>query len=158
MEALIEWLPKNVPDSDETRIVHGDYRVGNALIHPAEPRVLAVLDWELSTLGDPLADLAYYCQLYHDRGAAGAELSESELVASGVPSEEEVLEHYCRHTGRSSIEGWRFYMVFVMFRSAAIIQGVYKRGLAGNASSQRAHEYGEQVRGIADAAWTLAQS
>jgi aminoglycoside phosphotransferase (APT) family kinase protein len=157
MQALMEWLPAHVPDSDETRVVHGDYRVGNCIVHPTEPRVVAVLDWELSTLGHPLGDLAYFCQGYHGEAVPGESLIGVDLAALGIPSEAEVVERYCKLTGRPGIEHWSFYLVFVMFRSAAIVQGVYKRGLDGNAASERAREYGALVRRRADQAWELAQ-
>jgi aminoglycoside phosphotransferase (APT) family kinase protein len=158
MDALMDWLPKNVPASDETRIVHGDYRVGNCIIHPTEPRIAAVLDWELSTLGHPLADLAYFCQGYHGEAVAGDSLMESDLAALGIPDEEAFVARYCDLAGRGPIENWTFYMVFVMFRSAAIVQGVYKRGLDGNASSENARMYGALVRQHADRAWNLVQT
>jgi aminoglycoside phosphotransferase (APT) family kinase protein len=156
MDALIEWLPANIPESDETRIVHGDYRVGNCILHPSEPRIVAVLDWELSTLGHPLADLAYFCQPYRGEATPGASLAGVDLEALGIPDEPQVVARYCELTGRERIQDWDFYMVFVMFRSAAIVQGVYKRGLDGNASSERAREYGALVRQRAEEAWTLA--
>jgi aminoglycoside phosphotransferase (APT) family kinase protein len=157
MDALIEWLPKHVPDEDETRIVHGDYRVGNCLLHPTEPRIVAVLDWELSTLGHPLGDLAYFCQSYRGEATPGETLVGIDHEALGIPTEEQVVARYCELTGRPPIENWDFYMVFVMFRSAAIVQGVYKRGLDGNASSERAGEFGELVRRRAAEAWALAE-
>ncbi len=157
MEALMEWLPKNVPASDETRIVHGDYRVGNCILDPREPKIAAVLDWELSTLGHPLADLAYFCQGYHGEATPGSTLVGEDLAALGIPTEERFVARYCELTGRAAIENWTFYMVFVMFRSAAIVQGVYKRGLDGNASSDYAHQFGALVRQRADDAWRLAQ-
>jgi aminoglycoside phosphotransferase (APT) family kinase protein len=157
MEALIEWLPANVPDSEETRVVHGDYRIGNCILHPEQPRIVAVLDWELSTLGHPLADLAYFCQGYHGEATPGETLVGADLGALGIPAEKDVVARYCELTGRSGIEHWSFYMVFVMFRSAAIVQGVYKRGLDGNASSERAREFGALVHQRAQDAWALAQ-
>ena len=117
--------------------------------------MVAVLDWELSTLGHPLGDLAYFCQLYHGGSAPGESLAELDLAAAGIPTEQEVVARYCELTGRSGIDHWNFYMVFVMFRSAAIVQGVYKRGLDGNASSERAREYGSLVRQRAADAWAL---
>jgi aminoglycoside phosphotransferase (APT) family kinase protein len=158
MDALIEWLPKNVPASDETSIVHGDYRVGNCILHPGEPRIAAVLDWELSTLGHPLADLAYFCQSYHGEATPGSTLVGVDLAALGIPSEDRFVARYCALAGRGAIEHWPFYMVFVMFRSAAIVQGVYKRGLDGNASSEHAHQFGALVRKRADEAWQLARA
>jgi len=157
MEALAEWLAAHVPDSDETRIVHGDYRVGNLVLHPEEPRVAAVLDWELSTLGHPLADLAYFCQSYRGEATPGESLVGADLEALGIPTEARLLERYCELAGRGPIEDWTFYMVFVMYRSAAIVQGVYKRGLDGNASSEHAREYGALVRRRAEDAWRLVE-
>jgi aminoglycoside phosphotransferase (APT) family kinase protein len=158
MDALMEWLPAHVPESDETRIVHGDYRVGNCILHPSEPRIVAVLDWELSTLGHPLGDLAYFCQAFRGEATPGASLVGVDLVAAGIPTEAQVVARYCELTGREGIDDWDFYMVFVMFRSAAIVQGVYKRGLDGNASSERAREYGALVRQRAEEAWALVDA
>ena len=157
MEALMDWLPKHVPASDETRVVHGDYRLGNCILHPSEPRVVAVLDWELSTLGHPLADLAYFCQAWSGQATPGAGLAGEDLAALGIPTEEAFVARYSELVGRGPIEHWAFYTVFVKFRSAAIVQGVYKRGLDGNASSERAGDYGELVRVAANEAWDLAR-
>jgi aminoglycoside phosphotransferase (APT) family kinase protein len=158
MEALMDWLPANVPDSDETSIVHGDYRIGNCILHATEPRIAAVLDWELSTLGHPLADLAYFCQNYRGEATPGSSLVGVDLAALGVPDESAFVARYCELAGRGAIDHWAFYMVFVMFRSAAIVQGVYKRGLDGNASSEHAHQFGALVRKRADDAWKLARA
>ena len=156
MEALMEWLPANVPASDETTIVHGDYRIGNCILHPSEPKIAAVLDWELSTLGHPLADLAYFCQMYRAEATPGSSLVGFDLAGHGIPDERSFVTRYCEMAGRARIDHWAFYMVFVMFRSAAIVQGVYKRGLDGNASSAHAHQFGALVRKHADNAWKLA--
>ncbi len=153
----MKWLPENIPPSEESRVVHGDYRVGNCVLHPTEPRIAAVLDWELSTLGHPLADLAYFCQGWRGGMTPGDSLTDLDLDAHGIPSEEQFVARYCELAGRERIEDWSFYMVFVMFRSAAIVQGVYKRGLDGNASSERAGEYGALVAAKADEAWALAR-
>jgi aminoglycoside phosphotransferase (APT) family kinase protein len=158
MEALIAWLPTHLPASDETCIVHGDYRIGNCILDLEQPRVAALIDWELSTLGHPLADLAYCCQVYRGETTPGQTLSGFDLADLGIPSEEEFVARYCELTGRPGIESWNFYMVFVMFRSAAIVQGVYKRGLDGNASSEHAREFGALVRQRARNAWDLARS
>jgi aminoglycoside phosphotransferase (APT) family kinase protein len=157
MEALMEWLPANVPSSEETGIVHGDYRIGNCILHPASPKIAAVLDWELSTLGHPLADLAYFCQNYRGEATPGSSLVGLDLAAMGIPDEEAFVARYCELAGRAGIDHWAFYMVFVMFRSAAIVQGVYKRGIDGNASSEHAHMFGALVRKRADDAWNLAR-
>ena len=156
MERLIAWLPNNVPDDDTTSLVHGDYRMDNVIFHPDEPRIIGVLDWELSTLGHPLADLAYYCQTYHI-DTHHARLAPLAGTASGIPTEAETIESYCRHTGRTEIPDWPYHMAFSMFRLAGIIQGVYKRGLDGNASSTRALEMGKKVEALSDAAWALIQ-
>lgn len=157
MDRLMDWLPKNIPEQKKTVIVHGDFRLGNMLIHPTEPRIVAVLDWELSTLGDGLADLGYICQDYHgesyeDRGLAGADLE-----ALGIPTEEEMVAEYCRHAGIGEIDNWPFYLIYNMFRSAAIIQGVYKRGVDGNASSSTALEYKDAARTRSERALALMQ-
>ena len=135
MENLMAWLPENVPSSDETTIVHGDFRIGNLIIHPTEPKIIAVLDWELSTLGHPLSDLAYSA-IYSYYGEL--QPRKDELHALGIPSEEEYLAKYCELTHRTEIPNWHFYVAFNLFRFAAIMQGVYKRGLDGNASSETA--------------------
>ena len=158
MDRLIDWLPTRIPEADETAIVHGDYRIDNVIYHPTEPRVIGVLDWELSTLGDPLVDFAYNAMAWRFspdlfRGLAGAD-----LATLGIPSEEEYVAAYCRRTGRDGVKDWEYYIVFSMFRIAAILQGVYKRGLDGNAASAQALEVGAKTRPIAEQAWELARS
>ncbi len=121
MENLKKWLPANIPPGDETRINHGDYRLGNTIVHPTEPRVIAVLDWELSTLGHPLADLGYNCMMYHfgeGFGASGG-YADTDLEAFGIPGEDAYLAAYARRTGRAGIEHWPFYLAFSLFRLAA---------------------------------------
>ena len=157
MDNLMAWLPENIPDSAGGVIVHGDYRLGNVLIHPTEPRIVAVLDWELCTLGHGLADLGYICQDYHgesyeDEGLAGADLAEL-----NIPTEDELVAAYCEHAGIDTIDNWTFYLAYNMFRSAGIIQGVYKRGLDGNASSEKALEYKDAARLRSERAWELLQ-
>jgi len=155
MDQLIEWLPQNIPAADETAIVHGDYRLGNCIVHPCEPRIVAVLDWELSTLGHPLADLAYCCMGYHaDTGHTGSFIG-VDFEATGIPSEADFVGRYCRLTGRGGIEDWSFHVAFALFRMAAIVQGVYKRGLDGIASSARATSFKDVCRLRAEQAWTL---
>ena len=157
MDRLIEWLPANIPavDIDETRICHGDLRLDNLIFHPTEPRVLAVLDWELSTLGHPLADFAYHALPWRlgaeqFRGMAG-----SDYEALGIPTEAAYLQAYCARAGREPIEPaqWEFYLAYSMFRLAAILQGITKRALDGNAASAEALEAGSRARPIAEAAW-----
>ena len=154
MNRLMQWLPEHIPAYDVTGIVHGDYRLGNLIVHPTEPRVVAVLDWELSTLGHPLCDLAYNCLFYHlndDRHGLG----EVDFKTSGIPTEAEYVAAYCRRTGRQRIEDWDFYVAFSLFRLAAIAQGVYKRGLDGNASSPEALKRGDSARIMSELAWEL---
>ena len=158
MDNLIEWLPNNIPPQGKTVIVHGDYRLGNVLIHPTEPKIVAVLDWELSTLGDALADLGYLCQEYHGESYEDEGLVNVDFETSGIPTEEEFVAEYCQHAGRDSIENWTFYLVYNMFRSAGIIQGVYKRGLDGNASSEKALEYKDHCRNRSEKGWALLQA
>lgn len=149
MDQLIEWLPKNVPADDTTTIVHGDYQLYNLLYHPTEPRVVALLDWELSTLGHPMADLAYNCMKYHTL--------EAFALGEGVPTEDEFITQYCKRTGRERIPGWNFYVAFGFFRLASIVQGVYRRGLQGNASSAAALSMKGVVDQTATTGWKVAQ-
>jgi aminoglycoside phosphotransferase (APT) family kinase protein len=157
MDRLMEWLPAHIPAGDETTIVHGDYRVENLIFHETEPRVVAVVDWELSTLGHPLADLAYNCLTYHLPAEA---LGRSEAVdsdRSGMPDEASYVAAYCRRTGRDGVPDWNFYLAFSMFRLASILQGVYARGLQGNAASSYALQRGAAAQVIADRAWDLVR-
>lgn len=155
MNKLIDWLPGHVPEDDRTTLVHGDYRIENAIIAPNAPKVAALVDWELSTLGHPYADLAHYCMLYHlPREAFGGYLG-SDLPALGVPSESELIDSYCRATGIGAIPNWSFYMAFALFRMAAILQGVYARALAGNASSPDGKERGARATIFAAQGWGL---
>jgi len=157
MERLMAYLPANVPADDTSCIVHGDYRMGNMLFHPAEPKVAALLDWELSTLGHPLGDLGYCCMFYHSGIVGRAGLDSRTGPDGGIPTEEEFLAEYCRLSGRCSIPNWNFYLAFSFFRLASILQGVYKRGIMGNASSTEAIERGRMAREIADLAWALLE-
>jgi aminoglycoside phosphotransferase (APT) family kinase protein len=156
MDALIAWLPAHAPQDDETTLVHGDFRLENMIFHPNEPRVLAVLDWELSTLGHPLADLAYNCIGYHTVSTEGTSLQGLD-PASGIPSEADYLAAYCRRTGRARIEHWSFCIAFSLFRLAAIAQGIAMRAAQGNAASAAAANVGAAARGLADRAWEIAQ-
>ena len=153
MERLIEFLPNNLPEEDSTVIAHGDYRLGNLIVHPTEPRVIAVLDWELATLGHPLCDLAYNCVGYvlaePPHGFANAP------AGNGIPSREEYVAAYCRRTGRAGIADFDYYLAFSLFRLAAIAQGVYKRGLDGNAASADALSRRHHARQRAELAWRL---
>lgn len=158
MQALIEWLPANLPADDGlVSIVHGDYRLDNLMFHPDKEEVIAVLDWELSTTGHPYADLAYQCMQHympHGKGLPG--LAGADLQSLGIPSESEYRDMYCKRTGIDDIPNWNFYLSFSLFRLAAICQGVLKRSIDGNASSEKATSYGEIVTPLADIALNLA--
>jgi aminoglycoside phosphotransferase (APT) family kinase protein len=158
MERLLEWVPAHIPPAGPTSIAHGDYRMQNIMFHPTEARVVAVLDWELCTLGDPLADLGYLCMEYNAdfSGEVTLRRPAAELAELGLPTQEEVVAWYCADTGRERIDNWEFYVAYNLFRSAAIVQGVYKRGLDGNASSAKALQYKEECRNRADRAWAIA--
>jgi aminoglycoside phosphotransferase (APT) family kinase protein len=157
MEKLKQWLPANIPPGDETRINHGDYRLGNTIVHPTEPRIIAVLDWELATLGHPLSDLAYACMYYHlPAGEGRGGLADVDLRELGIPDENEFIAQYCRHAGRARIENWPFFLAFSCFRMAAITQGVYARGLQGNAADPRALTYGGIAKTFAATGLRLA--
>jgi aminoglycoside phosphotransferase (APT) family kinase protein len=157
MDQLIAWLPENIPPTDETCVVHGDYRLGNAIIHPTEPRIVAILDWELSTLGHPLADLGYMCQTYYADEDDQHGLNRPNLDELGVLSEEAFIMRYCEKMGLGEIENWAFYIVYNLFRSAAIIQGVYRRGVDGNASSDSAMGFAGYAQARAKVAWRLVE-
>src|SRR6478736_2189374 len=160
MERLIEWLPANVPAGDETCLFHGDLRIDNMIFHPSEPRVLALLDWELSTLGHPLADFAYHALPWRlgaqqFRGMAGVD-----YAALGIPGEAAYLQAYCRRVGRAPVDPshWEFYLAYAMFRLAAILQGILKRSHDGTASSAEARETGARAKPIAEAAWRQVEA
>jgi len=155
MDNLIAWLPQNIPPGDETRIVHGDYRIDNLIYHPAEPRIMAVLDWELSTLGHPLADFAYHCMVWRIPPGTFRGLAGIDFAALGIPTEQEYLAAYCRRTGREAVavRDWEYYMAYNLFRIAAIAQGVMARALQGNASSAEAMQTGRAARPLAELAW-----
>jgi aminoglycoside phosphotransferase (APT) family kinase protein len=159
MDALIEWLPANIPSGEETSIVHGDYRLDNVIFHPTEPRILAVLDWELSTLGHPLADFAYHCMTWYLPPGAGRGLADIDLANTGIPNVKDYIATYCRRTGRSGgIPHFEFYMAYNMFRMAGILQGIMKRVVDGTAASAQAVAMGKATRPIAEQGWKVAQS
>ena len=161
---LIDWLPKHIPPGDETRIVHGDFRIDNVIFHATEARILAVLDWELSTLGHPLVDFAYHCMVWRMVNAKGTRgLAGLDVAALGIPTETEYLQRYLQRSGRGdassvSAADWNYYLVFNMFRLVGILQGIMARALQGNASSERALEAGRRTRPLAEQAWALAQT
>ena len=152
MDRLIEWLPQNIPEDDTTTIVHGDFQLSNLIFHPTEPRVVAVLDWELSTLGNPLADLAYHCLPWRLPPEPLDGINGLDITSMGLPSEDQRIESYRRRTGRKRIDHWEFYMVFTMFRLAAIMQGIAARALEGTASSEQAVAQGQRARPLAELA------
>lgn len=157
MDWLIEWLPRNMPKDNPARLVHGDYRLDNVLIHPTEPRVVAVIDWELSTLGDPIADFAYHMMSWRlapelFRGLAGVDFEKT-----GIPDEPTYLARYLERTGFEHPESWEFYLVLSMFRIASILQGIAKRSLEGTASNADATEVGAKAKPIAERAVELAK-
>lgn len=156
MDRLIEWLPRHLPKEEpEARVVHGDYRLDNVMFEAGGPRVIAILDWELSTLGDPLADFAYHLMAYRMpaafRGLAGAD-----LAGLGLPSEDEYVARYCALTGRDALPHLDFYVAFCMFRLAGIFHGIRGRVIRGTAVSEQAKDYMERVKPMADLAWAQA--
>ncbi len=165
MDKLMEWLPAHIPadarDDSKTRIVHGDYRLDNLMFHPTEPRVLAVLDWELSTLGHPLADFSYHCMAWHIPPGSFRGIGGVDVKSLGIPTESAYIARYCERTGLTTPEAlardWNFYVAYNMFRLAAILQGIAKRVEAGTASSAQATSSGAGARPLAQMAWTFAQ-
>lgn len=157
MERLIEWLPANLPPEQPARIFHGDLRLDNMIFHPTEPRVIALLDWELSTIGDPLADFAYHSMVWR----VGADLfrgfGDLERAAMGIPEEADYVRLYCERTGRKEIPQWNFYLAFSLFRVAAILQGVWRRSQDGQASSADAAIVGAKAHPLAEIGWQIAR-
>ncbi|MDQ3206115.1 MAG: phosphotransferase [Pseudomonadota bacterium] len=159
MDNLIAWLPAHVPaeDAPQVSLVHGDYRIDNVIFHPTQPRILAVIDWELSTLGHPLADFAYHLMSWHIppgplRGLAGLDLADL-----GIPDQSAYIAQYERRSGRRVSGDMNFYLAYNLFRLAAILQGIAKRVEEGTASSTQATEYGRQARPLAELGWRFAQ-
>jgi aminoglycoside phosphotransferase (APT) family kinase protein len=167
MERLIEWLPGHIPASarDDSRVsvVHGDYRLDNLVFHPTEPRIVAVLDWELSTLGHPLGDFSYHCMSWHivpgpSHGARG--IGGLDHAALGIPTEKEYVRRYCERTGFADVDAvmadWNFYLAYNLFRIAGILQGIAKRVEAGTASSAQARQSAAGARPLAEMGWRIA--
>ena len=159
MDHLIDWLPKNIPPEAGTTVVHGDFRLDNTIFHPTEARILAVLDWELSTLGDPLADFAYHCMSWHIppdkfRGMGGLPIEEL-----GIPSEASYVKRYCERTHRAAIDPvvWDFYLAYNLFRIAAILQGIAKRVVDGTAASEHARDAGSRARPLGELGWAQVE-
>jgi aminoglycoside phosphotransferase (APT) family kinase protein len=158
MDNLIDYLPKNIPEEDATSIVHGDYRMDNMIFHATEARILAIIDWELSTLGNPFADFAYHMMYWRLEPALFRGLAGTDFAALGIPSESEYLEAYCRRSHRSGIAHWDYYIAYNMFRLAAILQGIMKRFVDGTAASQRAEESGRRARAVGEAGWRQVEA
>ena len=157
MDKLIEWLPDNIPPGDDTSIVHGDYRLDNLMFHPTEPRILGVLDWELSTLGHPLADFSYHCMSWHISPGQFRGISGLDHKALGIPSQDEYIAKYCERTGKTiRKEDFNFYLAYNMFRLAGIMQGIMKRYVDGTASSEQALKSGQAARPMAEMGWSYA--
>jgi aminoglycoside phosphotransferase (APT) family kinase protein len=165
MEQLAQWLPAHMPasarDESQVSVVHGDYRLDNLVFHPSEPRVLAVLDWELSTLGHPLADFSYHCMSWHIPPGAFRGIGGLDLAALGIPDEAAYVRRYCERTGRADPQAvmadWNFYMAYNLFRMAGILQGIAKRVEDGTASSAQARQAGAGARPLAEMGWRIAQ-
>ncbi len=169
MDQLMQWLPANIPasarDESQASIVHGDFRLDNLVFHPTEPRVIAVLDWELSTIGHPLADFSYHCMSWHIPASAFRGIGGLDLAALGIPDETSYIRRYCERTGRTQpgndidavLADWTFYMAYNLFRMAGILQGIAKRVVDGTASSSQARQAAAGARPLAEMGWQVAQ-
>jgi len=165
MDRLMEWLPAHMPasarDESQVSVVHGDYRLDNLVFHPSEPRVLAILDWELSTIGHPLADFSYHCMAWNIPHGSFRGIGGLDHAALGIPSQDEYVRRYCERTGLATVQSlkadWNFYMAYNMFRIAAILQGIAKRVEAGTASSAQAASSGASARPMAALAWQFVE-
>lgn len=158
MDRLIEWLPDHLPEEHPARIVHGDYRLDNVLIHPTEPRIAAVLDWELSTIGNPIADFAYHLMTWRFAPELFRGLAGTEFATAGIPDESEYVQRYLERSGLKAPDNWEFYLVLSMFRIAAILQGIAKRAEDGTASDAKAREVGEKAFPISEIAADLSRT
>ena len=157
MDQLIAWLPQNIPAGEDTSIVHGDFRLDNIIFHPTEPRILAVLDWELSTLGHPFADFSYHCMSWHIEPGQFRGIGGLDLPALGIPTQLDYIQKYAERTGKTiRIEDFNFYLAFNMFRLASIMQGIMKRYVDGTAASAQALESGKMARPMAALGWAYA--
>ena len=157
MERLMEWLPAHLPAHDETTLVHGDYRLDNLIFHPTEPRVIGVLDWEIATLGNPLADFAYHVMAWRVSPDEFRGLREVDIESLGIPNEAAYTAAYAKRTGRDALPDWEFYMAYNLFRMAAILQGIMGRVRDGTAANPEAARMGVLVRPLATLAWAQAE-
>jgi len=160
MNRLIEWLPQHVPPGDETAIVHGDFRLDNLVFDAEAPRIRAILDWELSTLGHPLADFSYHCMAWHIEPGQFRGIAGLDHAALGIPGERDYVERYCERTQRDParvLEHWDFYLAYNLFRLAAILQGIMKRAVEGTASNAKAVDAGRRARPLAELGWRIAE-
>ncbi len=165
MDRLLEWLPAHIPpgarDETQSSIVHGDYRLDNLIFHPTEPRITAVLDWELSTIGHPLADFSYHCMSWHIPAGVFRGIAGLDIAALGIPAERDYVRRYCERTGRTDVDAvmadWNFYLAYNLFRLSAIAQGIAKRVLDGTAASASARATGDAAPELARLAWHFAQ-
>jgi aminoglycoside phosphotransferase (APT) family kinase protein len=158
MDRLVEWLPANLPpDEPQPRVIHGDFRCDNMIFHPTEPRVLAVLDWELSTLGHPLADFTYHLMMYRMPAGITTGLAGQDLAALNIPGEADYVAAYCARTGRDGIADLDFYMAFNLFRLAGIVHGIKGRVVRGTATSAHAAATAASLETLADLAWAQAE-
>jgi aminoglycoside phosphotransferase (APT) family kinase protein len=156
MERLIEWLPKTLPEQTRTSIVHGDYRIDNMIFASDAPKVIAVLDWELGTLGDPLADFTYVAMAWVTENGGRSGVMDLDRESLGIPELDEMVTRYCAATGRAGIPDINWYFAYNFFRLAGIIQGIKKRVIDGTATSPHARDMSERVRPLAEAAWNFA--
>ncbi|MGZ3158066.1 MAG: phosphotransferase family protein [Burkholderiaceae bacterium] len=157
MDKLIEWLPNNIPPGEDSSIVHGDFRMDNMIFHPMEPRVLALLDWELSTIGHPLADFSYHCMSWHITPGDFRGIGGLDLKTLGIPDEQSYIAKYCERTGKTiRPEDFNFYLAYNMFRMAGILQGIMKRYVDGTAASEQALKNGKAARPMAEMGWRYA--
>jgi aminoglycoside phosphotransferase (APT) family kinase protein len=165
MDRLMQWLPAHMPasarDASQVAVVHGDYRLDNLVFHPTEPRVLAILDWELSTIGHPLADFSYHCMSWHIPATMSRGIGGLDIASLGIPSEKDYVRRYCERTGRGDPDAvmadWNFYMAYNLFRMAGILQGIAKRVVDGTASSAQAKVAAAGARPLAEMGWRIAQ-
>jgi aminoglycoside phosphotransferase (APT) family kinase protein len=166
MDKLIDWLPRNIPatarDASMVSVVHGDYRLDNLIFDATEPRVRAVLDWELSTIGHPFADFSYHCMAWHIQPGQFRGIGGLDHAALGIPLEDEYVRRYCERSGRGTPaqlkNDWNFYLAYNLFRLSAILQGIAKRVEAGTAASERARQSGAGAVPLAEMGWRFAQA